>query len=146
MASIKKVEVAALLGPEMKIESRIREHRVVIDQPKIGGGTDSGPTPLEYLLCALAGCIGSIGRLVAHQKKIVLRGMEISVSGELDTDVLLGRSQQGRAGFGCIKVRAKIDADLTDEQKLKFLEEVDARCPVSDNLKALTTVQTELAN
>lgn len=144
MANIKKVEIVASLGAGMKIESRVRDHRVVIDQPKPGGGTDTGPTPLEYLLCALAGCIGSIGRIVAHQKKIELRGMEVTVGGELDVDVLLGKTKQSRAGFSGISVRAKIDADLTDEQKREFLREVDERCPVSDNLRQLTAVTTEL--
>jgi uncharacterized OsmC-like protein len=96
------------------------------------------------MFCALAGCIASIARLAAHQKKIALRGMEVTVEGELDVDTLLGKSQQNRAGFPGITVRAKIDADLTDEQKRVFLEEVDKRCPVSDNLRQLTTVTTEV--
>jgi len=144
MATMKKVEIRATLGPGMKIECRAGQHVVLIDQPRTGGGTDTGPTPLEYLLCALAGCIGSVGRIVAHQKKIALRGMEVSVSGELDVDVLLGKAKQNRAGFPGITVRAKIDADLTEEQKLEFLREVDERCPVSDNLRQLTTVTTEV--
>ena len=141
----KTVEIVATLGPGMKIESEVRNHRVVIDQPKPAGGTDAGPTSLEYLFCALAGCIGSMGRIVAHQKKIALRGMQISVSGELDVDVLLGKSKQNRAGFGGITVRARIDADLTDEQKREFLKEVDERCPVSDNLRQVTSVVAEVA-
>jgi len=142
--SNKKVEIVATLGPSMKIDSQVRTHHMVIDFPKPAGGTDAGPTPLEYLLCALAGCIGSIGRIVAHQRKIALRGMEIAVSGELDVDVLLGKSKANRAGFGGIVVRVKIDADLTDEQKREFLKEVDERCPVSDNLRQVTSVVAEV--
>lgn len=144
MAAMKKVEIRAAMGAGLRIECRAGQHTVLIDQPKPAGGTDAGPTPLEYLLCSLAGCIGTIGRIVAHQKKIALHAMEISVSGELDTDVLLGKSRESRAGFPGITVRAKIDADLTDEQKREFLKEVDERCPVSDNLRQLTTVTTEV--
>jgi uncharacterized OsmC-like protein len=144
MATMKKVEIRATMGAGMKIECRAGQHTVLIDQPKSGGGTDTGPTPLEYLLCSLAGCIGSIARIVAHQKKISLRGMEVTVGGELDTDTLLGMSKQSRAGFGGITVRAKIDADLTPEQKTAFLHEVDERCPVSDNFKQVTRVTTEV--
>ncbi len=145
MPTPKKVEVRATLGPSMKMECRAGQHVVFIDQPRPAGGTDAGPTPLEYLMCSLAGCIGSIGRIVAHQKKIALRGMEITVGGDLDVDTLLGKSKQNRAGFGTIAVRVTIDADLTDEQKREFLKEVDERCPVSDNLKLGTRVTTELA-
>ena len=142
--ALKKVEIVASMGSGMKITSRVRDHQVICDQPKAGGGTDAGPTPLEHLLCALAGCIASIARIAATQKKIALRGIEVSVSGELDVDALLGRPTQARSGFDGILVRAKIDADLTDEQKRQFLKEVDERCPVSDNLRQLTRVTTEL--
>ena len=144
MANVKQVQIVATLGAGMRIESRVRDHLVVVDQPKAGGGTDAGPTPLEYLLCALAGCIASIGRIVAHQQKIALRGMEVTVGGDLDVDTLLGKSTENRAGFSGILVRVKIDADLTAEQKRKFLAEVDARCPVSDNLRQVTTVTAEV--
>jgi len=141
---MKEVEIVATLGAGMKITSRVRDHLVISDQPKAGGGTDTGPTPLEYLFCSLAGCIASIARIAAHQNKIVLRGMEVTVGGDLDVETLLGKSKQNRAGFSGITVRAKIDADLTAEQKAEFLREVDERCPVSDNLRQLTTVTTEL--
>jgi len=144
MATMKKVEIQAVMGSGMKIECRAGQHTVLIDQPRAGGGTDTGPTSLEYMFCALAGCIASMGRIVAHQKKITLRGMEVTVVGELDVETLLGKAQENRAGFPGITVRAKIDADLTDEEKADFLKEVDERCPVSDNLKQLTTVMTEL--
>ena len=140
MATMKKVEIRATMGADMKIECNAGQHTVLIDQPKSGGGTDTGPTPLQYLFCALAGCIGSIARIAAHQKKIALRGMEVTVSGELDVETLLGKAKVNRAGFGGITVRVKIDADLTDEDKTEFLREVDERCPVSDNIRHLTTV------
>ena len=144
MATMKKVEIQAVMGSGMKIECHAGQHTVLIDQSKTGGGTDTGPTPLQYLFCSLAGCIGSIARIAAHQKKIELRGMEVTVSGELDVETLLGKAKENRAGFGGITVRVKIDADLTDEEKSEFLREVDERCPVSDNLKELTTVTTEV--
>ena len=144
MATMKKVQIAATLGPGMKIESRAGNHLVCIDQPRTLGGTDTGPTPLEYLFCALAGCIASVARIVAHQRKVQLRGMEVTVEGEVDVDTLLGKTRQSRSGFVGITVRAKIDADLSPEQKREFLKEVDERCPVSDNLRQLTPVTTEL--
>ncbi len=144
MASVKEVEVSATLGPGMRIESRARNHVIPIDQPKALGGTDTGPTPLELLFCSLAGCIASIARIAAHQQRLPLRGLEVTVSGSLDVDVLLGKASPSRAGFGGITIKARIDADMTPEQKRAFLHEVDSRCPVSDNLRQLTPITTEL--
>ena len=143
MAGIKKVTVTARMGGTFKIESQIREHKVTIDQPA-PGGSNTGPTPLEYLLFALAGCIGSIARIMASQRKINLRGMEITVEGELDVDGLLGKNPGVRSGFQWLKVRARLDADLSTEEKRKFLHEVDERCPVSDNLLRGAALSVEL--
>jgi uncharacterized OsmC-like protein len=122
------------MGDAFVIETNVRGHKVVIDQPANAAGTDTGPTPLELVLVSLAGCIGTIGRIIAMQKRIALRGMEIRVEGELDTDGLLGKPIEGRIGFESISITVDVDADMTDEEKETFIHEVDRRCPVSENL------------
>lgn len=136
----KSVVVESVLDEKFVVESDIRGHRVVIDQPSNAGGGDSGPTPLELLFASLAGCIGSIGRIVAMQQRIVLRGMRIKVEGVLDVDGLLGKPIDGRVGFEGITVTVDVDADMTDDEKVAFVHEVDRRCPVSENLMNSTPV------
>ncbi|MGQ9589881.1 MAG: OsmC family protein [Planctomycetota bacterium] len=144
MPSVKKTVVTAKLGEKFVIESRIRDHVVRVDQPKTAGGTDAGPTPLEYLFVSLAGCIGTMGRIIAHQRKIALRSMDITIEGDLDVDVLLGRTQEGRAGFRGIRALVKVDADLSSEEKRKLLHEIDVRCPISENLQHETPLEIAL--
>lgn len=141
----KSVVVESKLGDKFLIESDIRGHKVVIDQPANAGGTDTGPTPLELMLASLAGCIGTIGRIVAMQKRIELRGMEIKVEGPLDVDGLLGKPIDGRVGFEGFTITVDVDADMTDEEKNTFIHEVDARCPVSENLLNATPITVKLA-
>jgi uncharacterized OsmC-like protein len=143
--ALKTVTVESKLGPKFTIESDIRGHKVVIDQPANAGGTDTGVTPLELMFASLAGCIGSIGRIVAMQKRIELRGMNIKVEGPLDTDGLLGKPIDGRIGFEGITVTVDVDADMSDEEKEAFIHEVDARCPVSENLLNDTPISVQLA-
>ncbi len=145
MATTKRVEVEARLGERFTIESQIRNHKMFVDQPTTAGGQDSGPTPLEYLFLSLAGCIASLGRIVASQRRIPLRGMRVTVSGDLDVSTLLGRGTENRAGFTGITVKVDIDADLPREEKQRLLEELDRRCPVSDNLEHVTPITFELA-
>ena len=144
MASIKSIQVAFTMGNKFTMEGKIRDHTVQIDQPKMAGGDEKGPTPLEYQLVALAGCIGAIARIIANQRKLPLRGMEVQVSGDLNVDFLLGRTKEGRAGFTGIKVLVKIDADMTLEEKKAFLHEVDERCPISESLIHATPVTVEV--
>jgi putative redox protein len=132
--AIKTVKVESVLDAKFKLESTVHNHKVIVDQPANVGGTDAGPSPLDYLLVSLAGCIGTIGRIVAMQKRIALRGMEITVEGDINTDGLLGKPTDDPVGFKEIRILADIDADMTAEEKEAFIHEVDARCPVSFNL------------
>src|SRR5690554_7633743 len=93
---VKTEKITAELLENYKIEVKTHSHVVYIDQPPAGGGGDEGPTPLEYLLSSLAGCIITIAKIVARQKRIDLRGLRVSVEGDIDTDVLLGK-KQGRS-------------------------------------------------
>ena len=143
--SMKTVAVESKLGEKFIIETNIRGHQVVIDQPVNAAGTDTGPTPLELVLVSLAGCIGTIGRIIAMQERIALRGMAITVEGEIDTDGLLGKPIEGRIGFEGIAITVDVDADMTDAEKEAFIHEVDRRCPVSENLLNATPIQVKLA-
>jgi len=146
MASIKKVKVTAE-GPEgWVVKTHAGKHISIVDQPQALGGTDSGPTPLDYVFIALGGCLVTVAKIVAGQRKIDLRGVEVEVSGDLNMDVLRGLEKNDRAGFTSVTAKVKVDADLTKEEKEAFLEEIDKRCPVSDNLMNLTPVTVKLAD
>lgn len=142
--SSKTISVAANMGAGWAINADIRDHKVVIDQPQAGGGTNEGPTPLEFFLFSIAGCIGTIGRIAASQKRIELRGMEIKVDADLNPMGLMGKATDDRVGFTQIRIAAQIDADLTDEEKKVFLDEVCDRCPLHDNVKLSTEVVHDL--
>jgi putative redox protein len=88
---------------------------------------------LEVFLFALGGCLGTVASIVANQERIKLRKFDIAIEGDLDTDFLMGKTKEGRAGFTEIRLAVDIDADMTDEEKKEFFEKVDSRCPISDN-------------
>ena len=145
MASLKTVKVTAT-GPDgWVVRTMSGKHESIVDQPEELGGTDSGPSPLDYIFVALGGCLVTIAKIVAGQQKIDLRGVEVEVTGNLNLDVLRGQEMNERSGFTSINVKVKVDADLSKEEKEAFLEEVDRRCPVSDNLINLTPVTIQLS-
>ena len=140
----KKVQVEIKQGAGFKTECRAGKHLVIIDQPAPAGGTDAGPTPLDVQLIALGGCVAAIGRIIANQRKLAVRGIEVTVEGDIDTDGLLGKSTASRVGFSAITARVKIDADMTATEKQQLLHDIDARCPISENLKNITPVSVVL--
>jgi uncharacterized OsmC-like protein len=144
MAKMKTIGIEAKLDEKFKIEVKAGDHVMYVDQTKAGGGTDAGPTPLEYFFASLAGCVGTVARIVANQKRIKLNGMDIKVEGAFDLETLLGKSKENRAGFTGIKVTLNIDSNMSKEEKEAFIHEVESRCPVSDNITCTTPVTVEV--
>lgn len=143
---LKNVQVEVKQNASFRTECTAGKHTVVIDQPAAAGGTDTGPTPLDYQLIALGGCIAAIGRIIANQRKLPIHGFRVTVNGEINTDGLLGKTGTGRVGFSTIKAAVTIDADLTKEEKAKLLHEIDLRCPISENLQNVTPVSVTLVD
>lgn len=142
--AMKTLRATGHMGAGMTIEITCGEHKVYMDQPKNAGGADLGPAPPELILAAYAGCVGSIGRIIAFQEKITLRGMTFVVEADYDPDRLLGRKTEARPGFQEMRLKVNIDADLDDETKQAFLDKIEQRCPVGDNLINSTKLITLL--
>jgi uncharacterized OsmC-like protein len=136
----KKVMVQLEQGTGFKTLCTSGKHTIVIDQPAASGGTDAGPTPLDYQLFALGGCLAAIGRIMAMQRRLPVRGFQVTVEGDINTDALLGKSSPDRVGFKSITAKVRVDGDLSDEEKQKLIHEIDSRCPISENLKNPTPV------
>ncbi|MBG0788101.1 MAG: OsmC family protein [Anaerolineaceae bacterium] len=142
---VKTVKVDSTWKGGMRIDVAAGAHTLVVDQPANMGGKDEGANPLQYQLVSLGGCIGTIALIVAKQERIALKALSVAVEADLDTDFLMGKTTEGRAGFTEIRVNATIDADMTDEEKKEFLERVDARCPISDILANESNVVINVA-
>ncbi|MBW7846839.1 MAG: OsmC family protein [Bacteroidales bacterium] len=142
--AITKVSVKSVLHEGFKIDVTA-SHNYVIDQPIAGGGTNAGPNPLEVFLSSLAACVCTLGRIIANQKKINLRSIEAHTEGDIDKDFLLGKTTEGRAGFTEIRTIVTIDADLTEEEKVEFLHEIERRCPIADNIALTTKVVAQVS-
>jgi putative redox protein len=138
---VKHVMVEAKQLNGFMIEAQARNHTVIIDQPEASGGQNTGANPLEYLFFSLASCIITIGHIIAKQKRLPVRNIQVRVEGDLDTDVLMGKSTAQRAGYTGVRVITNFDADMTLEEKEQFLRDIDARCPISDNIHHLTPIE-----
>jgi len=131
------------VGAEMREGFRTEidcSHNFIIDQPKPAGG-DEGPNPMEIFLSSLPACICAIGRIIANQKRLPVRGISVKLEGDIDKDFLLGKTEEGRAGFTEIRTFVEIDADMTHEEKEAYLHDIEKRCPIADNMVFSSTVK-----
>jgi len=112
------------------------------------GGTEfvvgDDASPLDHLLAAFAGCINATGHKVADEMGIDIRDLEVSVGGEYDPAVFMGEECDERAGFQEFEIEVDVDADADRETLASWLDAVEERCPVSDNLQAETPATLSL--
>lgn len=103
-----------------------------------------GPSPIEYILAGYAGCINAVGKLVAKEQGIVLKSLQVEITGTLSLDKYQGKISYERAGFKSVEVVVKPTSDASLEALQEWLIAVENRCPVQDNLVNPTPVSVVL--
>lgn len=141
--AITTMKLGAKMADSFKTEVFCSQN-FIVDQPKAMGGEDLGPNPLEVFLASLPACICAIGRIIANQRRIKLNGINVELEGDIDKDFLMGKTEEGRAGFTEIRTFVEIDADMSIEEKEKFLADIAKRCPIADNMIYTTLVKPSI--
>ncbi len=139
-----KFRVKAHSENPTKTVVKARGFEIIIDEPADLGGTNEGANPVEYILAAFCGCINVMAHVIAKEMNIELRSLQIKMSGNLNPNRLFGASYDERAGYKGIEVAIEPDCDASKEELAKWLEAIEDRCPVSDNLKNITPVSLQL--
>jgi uncharacterized OsmC-like protein len=104
------------------------------DHPKVLCGEDQGPTPVEHVLHALAGCLTAGIANIAAARGVTLHSVECHVEGDMDLRGILGLSNEVRNGFQAIRVGFTVRGDAPAETLRKIVEQSRARSAVFDIL------------
>ena len=110
---------------DVEIDGR---HRLRVDEPESGGGTDSGPSPTRVLGASLAACTAITIEMYADRKGWRLGALEVEVEMEYDGPVP-----------NEFTVTLRLSGGLTEEQ-LERLRVVAGKCPVHRALAAETKI------
>ncbi|MFL5258445.1 MAG: OsmC family protein [Hyphomicrobiales bacterium] len=104
------------------------------DHPVILCGADRAPTPVEWLLHALATCLtAGIGNIAAA-RGVKLTKVSSFVEGDIDLQGILGISNEVRNGFQSISIRFEIEGDAPREKLEQIVDQARARSAVFDVL------------
>ena len=110
---------------------------LVADEPLSVGGTNSGPTPYDYLAAALGACTSMTLRMYADRKKWPLEAVTVKVRHQK----VHAEDSQGDAAGGKARKLDRferviaLNGSLDDEQRARLLE-IANRCPVHRTLEA----------
>jgi putative redox protein len=111
-----------------------RTHEVVADEPLEAGGTDTGPTPYELLLGALAACTAMTVRMYADRKRWPLAGVVVRIRPVKAHAPDCAACETQEVGVGRLARDVELIGTLTDEQRTRLLYIAD-RCPVKQTLQ-----------
>jgi putative redox protein len=110
-------------------EAKIRGHFVVTDVPISDGGEDTAPTPVEYLLTAIGGCVAITLRMYAAR-----RSWDV---GEITVNVFQLKDEQGYY----LSEEISFENDITEDQRKRLLV-FAGKCPVARMVKGETRIES----
>jgi uncharacterized OsmC-like protein len=102
------------------------------DHPAVLCGADNGPTPVEWVLHALATCLTAGIANIAAIRGVTLRRVESKVEGDIDLRGIFGLSKEVRNGYKNLRITFEIEGDASPEKLREIVDQSRARSAVYD--------------
>ena len=124
-------------------EISIGSHRLRGDEPTVAGGTNTGPTPYDFLLAGLGSCTSMTVAMYARRKQWPLEAVTVRLrhSRIYAKDCTECETKEGMVDR--IEREIAISGALTDDQRSKLLE-IANRCPVHRTLTSEIKIDSSL--
>ncbi|MBL4666114.1 MAG: alpha/beta fold hydrolase [Sneathiella sp.] len=118
------------------------KHQLVADEPPSVGGTDTGPTPYDYLLAGLGACKAMTMRMYAERKGYALDRAIVTLKHDKihATDCEACETEGGR--IDQITVEIEVQGDLDDATRQQIIDIAD-KCPVHRTLHSEVNIVTK---
>lgn len=119
-------------------------HRLRADEPASMGGTDTGPSPYEYLMAGLGACTSMTIRMYAAQKQWPLEKVTVDLRHDKihAADCAECETKEGR--IDRIQREIRLEGPLDDAQRARLMEIAD-KCPVHRTLHSEVKIDSRLA-
>jgi len=115
-------------------QTHVKTYIADSDHPTVLCGEDRGPTPVEWVLHALASCLMAGVANIAAVRGVKLNHVRAEAKGDIDLRGILGISTEVRNGFSSISVSFAIEGDCEPEKLRQIVQQAAARSAVLDML------------
>jgi uncharacterized OsmC-like protein len=137
--------IQGFYGAGQEDTSRTEPFAYDADHPAVLVGSNQGPTPVEFLLHAIAPCLTAGLANIAAARGITLRRVSSTVEGDIDLLGILGLSDDVRNGYRQIRVHFDVEGDASPEELAALVERSRRRSAVYDVLANGTDVQIDVS-
>src|SRR5215831_11491615 len=137
--------IRGFYGAGQEDATRTEDFSYDADHPAVLVGTGTAPTPVEFLLHAIAACLTAGIANVAAARGVPLRSVSSTVEGDIDLLGILGLDDQVRNGYQGIRVSFEIEGDAPDDVLRDLVERSRARSAVYDVLTNGVPVSVDVA-
>ena len=119
----------------LQCEAQIRKFPpLVMDEPPVAGGSDSGPNPVELTLAALGACQEIMYSICAELMGVQLDEVEVSVKGFMDLRGMFDVDPHPAPGLTRVEYRTRLKSPEPEARLRALAEMVESHCPVLDIL------------
>lgn len=112
----------------------VRHHTFALDEPVVAGGSDTAPTPLEYVVGALNGCVTVLVDIVAPELGVTVEHVTTQAVAEQDRDGIAGVPGV-RTHFTRVRMDVQVTSSADEETLARLAAEVERRCPMVNLLR-----------
>jgi uncharacterized OsmC-like protein len=126
--------ISGFYGAGQEDDSRTEPFQYDADHPAVLVGSGLAPTPVEFLLHAIAACLTAGLANIAAARGITLTRVNSTVTGDIDLNGILGLCDEVRNGYEAIHVSFDVEGDATPEQLRALVEQSRSRSAVYDVL------------
>jgi uncharacterized OsmC-like protein/pimeloyl-ACP methyl ester carboxylesterase len=120
-------------------------HRMFADEPESFGGTDTGPSPYDFLSIALGACTSMTLRIYAEHKQLQLGRVRVDVSHAKvharDCEECTENERAGGARIDRFERRIVVEGEISPDLRDKIIE-IAGKCPVHRTLESVANVRT----
>ncbi|WP_166979513.1 OsmC family protein [Paramicrobacterium fandaimingii] len=124
----KSVRARGTWQTRMTTDVSIRDFSFRTDEPEPAGGTNSAPTPMEFIAGALNGCITVVIESVAAELDLSLRALDTASHAHMDVRGFHGTADVS-PHFHDYALSIHIDVDADDGQRAELVRLSEKRCP-----------------
>lgn len=115
---------------------KIRDFQpIVMDEPKVLGGTDQGANPVEYLIGSAGSCFAITFEVLASLNGIKLEKVEVDIEADLNAAVFLGL-EEGDGGILNPIIKLNAVTSASEEQVIEIAKIALSKSPVLASLQA----------